>query len=309
MPREGDDDPTILVRPGRRQVWPLGWVAAGLAVALLAGFMGFTLWTRTTLPPPLDLPSQTEAQIDAERPERLNVSRFAENPAVVVLDFASLTTQARMLNRVAAFVEKAGAPHDHVLDDAALAGVIRASGAAPETYYYGHDYRAPDLVRFFRLADRDQVRLTAEESWLRELLGRLGWLAGEASGALITLPRVGAEGLIDPAMRHVILHHELSHGEYFTNPDYAAYSALFWNQVLSAGERDGFRRFLGADGYDPGIEDLMINEMQAYLVHTRDPRFFAAANVGMSPARLSMLRAQFAAGMPRGWLQRVTPGQ
>ncbi len=46
-----------------------------------------------------------------------------------------------------------------LLTDPELAAAIHASGATPDTYYYGHDYRGSDLVRFFALADRDHVAL------------------------------------------------------------------------------------------------------------------------------------------------------
>ena len=41
-------------------------------------------------------------------------------------------------------------------------------------------------------------------------------------GALITLPRADPAERTTPRSRASILHHELSHGEYFTNPAYAA---------------------------------------------------------------------------------------
>ena len=80
--------------------------------------------------------------------------RFAANPRILVLDFASLREQGMMLNRVAALVEKAGLPHDRVLTDSELDQAIHAQGDTVETFYYGHDYSAAALVRFFALADR-----------------------------------------------------------------------------------------------------------------------------------------------------------
>ena len=66
----------------------------------------------------------------------LTVFRFADNPRILVLDFASLHEQGKMLNRVAAFVEKAGLPHDRVLTDGELEPAIRAQGDTVETFYY-----------------------------------------------------------------------------------------------------------------------------------------------------------------------------
>ena len=68
------------------------------------------------------------------------------------------------------------------------------------------------------------------------------------------------------------MRHELSHAEYATSPDYAAYVGRFWAEVLTGDERASWRRYLAQAGYDPGMEDLMMNEMQAYLAHPPDPR-------------------------------------
>ena len=93
--------------------------------------------------------------------------RFASNPKILVLDFASLLTQGRMLNRVAALVEKSGLPHDRVMTSFEIAAAIKASGDTVETFYYGHDYDAASVIRFFALADRDNIRLDPEEDRTR----------------------------------------------------------------------------------------------------------------------------------------------
>ena len=50
----------------------------------------------------------------------------------------------------------------------------------------------------------------------------------------------------------------------------------------------------------------MINETQAYLMHTADSRFFNAQVLGMSQDALDHLRAAFLLGMPPGWLRDCT---
>jgi hypothetical protein len=234
------------------------------------------------------------------------IFRFTANPAVLVLDFGSLHAQGAMLNRIAALVEKSGLPRDRVLDDAALEQAIHASGSTADTYYYGHDYRAADLARFFTLAARDAIPLTPQERWLRGLVEDQGWMAPQAVGALISLPRAGSETSLDAAGRATILRHELSHGEYFTTPAYAAWTREFWQKILSPHDRDMFRRFLAGEGYDASQEDLMMNETQAYLMHTADQRFFNAAALGATPAQVNTLRQLFFQGMPAGWLRDRT---
>jgi len=178
-----------------------------------------------------------------------------------------------------------------VLDDAALAAAIRADGATPETYYYGHDYRAADLARFLAAADRDTIALNADEERLRRLLRDIGWLAPGTIGAVIAVP--GSEPGLDAAARASILRHEVAHGMYFTDPAYAAHVRAVWAR-LSEADRALLRGFLARDGYDAANEDLMMNESQAYLLHTPDPRHFTAGRLGTTPEHLAELRAAFA---------------
>ena len=231
------------------------------------------------------------------------VFRFAPNPRILVLDFASLLEQGQMLNRVAALVEKAGLPHDRVLTGYEIAAAIRASGDTVETFYYGHDYDAASVTRFFALANRNNIRLTDEEGRLGRLIRQAGWFEPDAQAALISIPRVGADAHVTRDARATILHHELSHGEYFTNPAYVAFTHQFWTQTLTAGERDRIRGFLHSEGYDPRLEEVMENEAQAYLMFTDGAEFFTPEMIGMSPGRLAELRNGFYRTMPPGWLR------
>jgi hypothetical protein len=310
MPRPDADDTIVIPRPSRHR-W-LAWVVAVVA----AGICGFAAWHFLSPPPPPRIAEQpqaptpavaTEAELQAHHAEVLTIFRFALNPRVLVLDFPTLLQQGRMLNRIAAFIEKKDSPHDRVLDDAGLDDAIRKSGNTVETFYYGHDYRAADLARFFATGRHDRVQLNAEEELLRGVVAEEGWLDAQAVGALISVPRAGADSIVDAGARNAILHHELSHGEYFTNAAYADYSGKFWTTALSADERAHFRRFLEVQGYDPALEDVMVNATQAYLMHTPDERFFSARDVDLPPQRLDTLRTNFLAGMPAGWLRDCTP--
>ena len=315
MRRNPDD--TVILRPKGRRLGSVPAVLGGgrLSTKLLAvGAAGAIVLLRSpsALPPPALLspalpliPEATEADLQVESPVDLTLRRFAPNPAILVLDFPTLAEQGRMLNRVAAWAEKAGAPHDRVLTDVELAAAIKASGATPDTYYYGHDYRTADVARFFKLADAEGIKLDADEEALRRILARA---ASEpfGAGALITLPRADAANEVDAVARAVILHHELSHGEYFTNAAYNRYVHSVWNTVLTDAERTRFRRYLADDGYDPAIEDLIVNEMQAYMMYTPDARFFDMAKLGIAPARLAEIRQSFATNMPSCWLRNET---
>ncbi len=244
-----------------------------------------------------------ENEILAHDGDGVVVFRFYSNRRILVLDFASLLEQGLMLNRVAALVEKAGQPRDRVLNDRDLDAAISAAGDTMETYYFGHDYTAHDLARFFALADRDGIRLRPQEEWLRQLLRQEGWFEPNTRGAVISVPQSRAGHGMDAGMRAAILRHELSHAEFFTNPPYAEYVRRFWRDGLDEDGRRIFRRYLTAQGYDPANDDLMANEMQAYLMHTTDARLFSPAALGVTVEVMDRWQAAFLLGMPNGWLR------
>jgi hypothetical protein len=320
------DEPVNATKPSRPRRRPRSsgsaWVI-GLSIALVVAVVVAGIAVLRPLvplhapaPPPasqaaragrFDITLADEAAILAARPATMAVFRYQDAPQVLVLSFATLHEQARMFDRLGAFVEKAGLPHDRVLDEADLQAAIRLSGDTEDTYYYGHDYRAADLARFFALADRDGIALHPEEETLRRLLTQEGLLVPGAVGAVITIPPESVVPPIDETARATILHHELSHGLYFTDPAYAAYSRNFWETVLTEAQRAGFRRFLGSEGYDTTDEDLMLNETQAYLIHTPDPRYFRPELAGLTDAEAARLRQIFFSGMPVATLRAGAP--
>jgi hypothetical protein len=273
-----------------------------LVGALLLAAIAIMAWFIFTRAEVVEIDTETEPQIDATQPCNIKVSRFRLDPSIVVIDFPNLNIQGLMLDRVAALVEKAHLPRDRVLNDVALHEAIYDCGDTIESYYYGHDYKAADLARFFTLAKHDGVQLNSQELWLKQLLNQLGWLTPGANGAIITLP--AATPPITEEMRAVILHHELSHGAFYTFPRYAAYSESFWNSLTNT-DRTAFKNFLGSEGYDTTNTNLMLNETQAYLIFTRDPQFFNASVVNMTGAQINTLRAGFIADMPNFWLTQM----
>ncbi|NKE46942.1 hypothetical protein HB662_19335 [Roseomonas frigidaquae] len=245
-----------------------------------------------TLPPLME-----EAAIAAHRADQPRLIRFAGNPAVFLVDYPTLAAQGAALNRVAALVEKAGLPRDRVLTEAEMNAAIARSGDSAATFYFGHNYRGADLARFFALAERDGLALSPAEEWLRAQYRLARGLA--PAGQEIVLLSLAAPGPeMDEAGRATILHHELSHGRYGTDAAYAAHIRRVWTERFTEPERAAFRAFLGREGYDTAIETLMIDEAQAYLLHTPDPRFFTPAHLGLPPAEVERLRTLMREGMP-----------
>ena len=108
--------------PADAPAWSLA--AAALLVAAVAGSAAVWLlwprrpgrhrwrrrrWSAPAAAPEFQIKTATEDEIGQHIPTALTVFRFADNPHILVLDFASLHEQGKMLNRMAAFVEKARA--------------------------------------------------------------------------------------------------------------------------------------------------------------------------------------------------------
>jgi hypothetical protein len=327
---EPNSDETVRVAPGglaRPRAPGIGSTIAigaisGLVIVLAAIVIAWLVWpqasrvapptvrtageTATSAEPELPIETATVAQILVHQPADLSIFRVAENPQIVVLDFASLKRQKTMLDRVAALIEKAGLPRDRILNADELDRAVTADGDADAGFYYGHDYSAASLRRFFSVADRAHVPLTPEEALLRHVLDRLGWLKPDAMAGLISAPGVAAN--VTTAARDTILTHELSHGEYFSNKAYASYVHRFVVESMTPVEQAAFRTYLAGEGYDTTNGELIENETQAYLLFTPDPKFFSPAQVHMTASRRAELRGQFLHDMPTGWLKDLLSG-
>jgi len=299
-------DPAPPGRHGRRAL--ICTICAGLAAGVGGGAW---LWSRQrsatgTLqveelaprpappPPPAPLPepppSLDRAAILAHRATVPTVFRWSANPLVWLLDFPSLELQGQAMNRAAALVEKAKTPRDRVLDDAALAAAILADGRTPANWYYGHDYRASDLARLFELAAQAGLRLNPQEAWVAAQVDLATRLEPSRDQAFLTLVAEGPG--VDASIRHSVLLHELGHGQFFTQPFFAAHVLRVWEIGFTEAERDSVRRFLAGDGYDTGLEELMANEAMAYLLYTPDRRFFdPVRDLGWSDTQAARARA------------------
>lgn len=318
---------TLSVPAPRRAAW-FATAAFGLVMLVAAGWwwrQGAPTAERANVPTVLEpAPAPPSPMVTAQaqgasyrellegRSDDWRVARLALNPKILVIEFPNLASQGAALNRLAALLEKYKAPRDRVLTDEGLARFIQQVGDTPETFYFGHDYPAEAVARFFTLSVNQQVRLNPDELRLGNLLLFSKMLREENDRlvpapereAVVTFtalqadnPRTAADETVDPQRREAILRHELSHGEFFTNAAYRQHCWTFW-QNLSDEDRALFRTFLTAANYDPHNDELMVNETQAFLMHTPDQRAFSARIFGVPEKKLEALRARFREGMP-----------
>ena len=250
---------------------------------------------------------------------QLRWARFKANPAILVIEYPNLHEQGLAMNRLAAMFEKRRVRRDRVPTEAELADLMRRSGDSVASFYQGHDYPAAKVARFFSLADAQRVALNVQEMQLRSLMLEAELMTRGAANAFQPVgnqaivsftgvqpddPATAADEQVDGMRREAVLRHELSHGEFFTDPAYRAHCMKFWRQVLREGERRLFSAYLKSLDYNPGDEELMANETQALLMHTPDGRAFNAASLGVSESALKQLRGRFQAGEPAHGLSR-----
>lgn len=309
----------------------LAWLLAAVAALAISAAVAIWIWPSTTAPPaaaatgepslaPVLSSEAPRAAIEtlpyqallANRSDDWRLMRLAENPKILVIEFPTLAAQGRALNRLATLIEKHQAPRDRVLSDEGLAKFIQQGGDTPETFYFGHDYPAEAVARFFTMAVSQQMLLNADELRLGNELLAAGLLKEESDKlianpdrqAVVSFTAVQADDphtqgdeTVDARRREAILRHELSHGEFFTNAAYRQHCWSFWQQ-LSDQHRKRLTAFLAMQGYDPTNEELMVNEAQAYLMHTPDERAFSAVQLGVGADQLARLRAQFRQNLP-----------
>jgi hypothetical protein len=273
--------------------------AAFLVAALLAG---------VARAQPIEFPaprSATFEEILMNLERNITTFRFARQQRVLIIDFPKLSQQGAAFNRVSAFIERQRAPHDRVLSEQEFETYLQSVGKTQETLSYGNNFTIGNLVVFFNLADDRGVPLNEYERAVLGLLTRLQlvvkrtgfYQAKDPDAVVLSVPQVGAAPAgtqdVTLSIRTSILSHELSHAEFYTNGLYAEFCRYFWRQVLNDEQRKGFRDFFERSTYDANLEDVVINEWQAYFVHTNERAAFRGSLVGIPEEELERLRGEF----------------
>jgi hypothetical protein len=251
------------------------------------------------------------AQVLETRSGELTVWQMSDNPDIYIFDFPGLTFQGRSFNRITQFTEQQTTEaYPKVLGNQELARYVEAARRTQADFAFGHDVLISELVQFFNYSLRDKIELNPEEIAIREFLIEQGlarfwrgfYQAMKPGVVVLAIPqtqdRKVGEPMVSPGARYAILLHELAHGEYYTNPHYAKYCQRFWHETLTESQRELFKRFLTNFNYAVNHEELLINEMQAYLMFTPDPKSFSARKLGVSDAELQSMREAFRRGSP-----------
>lgn len=236
------------------------------------------------------------AELPGALPSRAEIKlyRIQDQPGLSVLHLPDAGAQGRMFARIAVLIERHGMPRDAIATPVAVAAHARRYGGGPTDVTAGNNLRGRDLARFFELARQQKTPLSPDELKLRDWLVAWGFIASiggrwavvEPERFLVTVPGLG-DG-IDAAIRAAILRHEIGHWRYFSDARYAAHCRDFWRTGLSADERTAITKRLVELGYDPR-DEILIDEMQSYLLHTDVENGLLAPALGLDSARLADL--------------------
>jgi hypothetical protein len=260
----------------------------------------------------MDLVSGDYVDIFVAKSEKTVVWNVTSNPNVYVVDLPNLTLQGRMFNRVTQLIEqvRAGNGYPHAMDNQEMTAYIESLRRTVANLGIGHDFQVNDLVLFYNLVDRDKLEIYPEEIELRDFLVNQGMVrvwrgfyqALRPGAVILSIPQVQERRTDEPAIseftRRAVLTHEIAHAEFFTNTRYADYCRKFWAEGLKAPQQTAFLEFLKKYNYEVSLADLVVNEMQAYLMFTPDAQSFSAAKLGVSEDELAALRRAFRAGNP-----------
>lgn len=217
----------------------------------------YSMYART-IPEPIPADPGVMLYYDQSAWRRSDWELFSWNlyPSILIFDFRDYDLQSAFLKRLAFFVEKKGSA-GRLLSNKVL---------EPLHGWNAHDYRAADLARFFQLASDEDFELNPEEYLLRDILLDKGIIRQEdgrfleGEGGILSLSQESSDRL-----RYLFMTHEGYHGFYFASREYRDGVHRIW-EGLSEDERQFWKIFLDWKWYNTEDEELVINELQAYLM-------------------------------------------
>lgn len=242
--------------------------------------------------------------------EHLAIWQYAGNSDIYIFDFPNLTQQGKTFNRITQLTEQYNEPYKRVLTNHEIERYLASIRRTQANMAFGNDVLVSELVLFFNLAENDKVVLNPEELMLLDFAVSQGLIrvwrkfyqAVRPNAVILSIPQTQEKRTNEPRItelaRRTVFSHEISHGEFYSNPYYARYCAHFWNNVLTEAQRNVFKKFLSKYNYSVNGDELLINETQAYLLFTPDPSSFSAEKLGITDEELEGMRKAFRKGMP-----------
>ncbi len=229
-----------------------------------------------------------------------------DSPRVLVLDMPNVEDQSRVFARLVIFIERSSAPRHRILSVDEVLKWRLANKETLATLTIGNNIRANDFALFFNTARLQMEPITEDEQWLLARLLEHGVIKAVDNGyeslvpekIVISAPQVSkiegcANCTITPMKRDLILRHELAHARFITDQVYRNYVWWFWHNILTSQQRVDISKYLRSLGYDLGAPDMLINEMQAFLIHTPESEYFSSRAAGLAGKQMAELHASF----------------
>ena len=215
----------------------------------------------------------------------VSVFRWDRDPRVYLLHFASAAAQRDAMGRASIFLED-------LESHGALVDRVPSGQRGGVANYSGHNMRLGDLCRFLNLAKARECGLNDAESGLAaRLLGAGAIRTDAASGAFAvglggsghrqSNPKNGGEwrgggpviaavaGSSDAGETRDAVLHEAMHMVFYGDDAFAQSCRAFWETEVDADEKRTWIDFLRDLRYDVTNEELVVNELQAYMCTER----------------------------------------
>lgn len=228
------------------------------------------------------------------------------NPRVLVLDMPNVEDQSRVFARFVIFIERSSAPRHRILSVEDVLKWRLDNKETLATLTIGNNIRGNDFAQFFNTARMQGEPITEDEKWILDRLIEHDVITAVGDGyenvapekIVISVPQVSKiEGCtactITPLKRDLILRHELAHARFVTDQVYRHYVWWFWHNILTPQQRTDISKYLRTLGYDLGAPDMLVNEMQAFLIHTPESEYFASRAAGFTQKQLAALHDAF----------------
>lgn len=205
---------------------------------------------------------------------------------VLIFDTRNYKVQSDFFRRMAFYCEKKGY-RGKVLTDRELGDMHG---------YNAHDYSSKSIANFFNAVDKRGVKITDKEIILRDIALNNGLIEKSDTGYKEGLGAVISISQQSPLwLRRSLSNHELWHGLYFTDEDFRKKCSDIY-ESLGDKSHDFITGYWASQetlGYDQSDEDLLRNELMAYIMQQSKsnvaPYFVHLANRGSVMAAIPKL--------------------
>lgn len=200
--------------------------------------------------------------------------RMAERPETILVDFVNRRAMAMTLERISIFVEtnnrRAVPSSDEWNAEVAKMGLTPCSPTVTSCgVAEGHDLRMYDIAEFYNVCRTQQIPLSNEERIFEEQLIVADALRRDRSGHLAAPTPAVVVGMardLPLKKRLTVFVHEATHATFMLDAVMHRQVSGIW-QNLSDAERALIRRgFAKMAVYDPENTELIVTELQAYMM-------------------------------------------